>query len=377
MPKINVLRVVTCFYPGNIQLPAKKIYPFPSNNESEVEWLVIRNFKALNIIDYRHQLNDLLDNKSGAGQTSYAHKKGNTVIRYDVGGLPTATAEIVDITKEKLRNVDRFSFDAPVSELMLLQYYYKIDLPVDPNQESVPHDFTIVANIIKQIINIYIKGSGDWTISSPNFVNAPMYYEAIDIYFDEDVPKDEMRNAYFKKTDKFRDLFSAIIDVNGLESTLNKKIILDLQLTNNSVIYVTNNQNDRNVNALEIFTQIRRDIYMNKNYKYALLEAFTFAEAFITDYLTEHKLSVGISKSKISDFEKEIGISYKLNIELPLILKLKDEEKEIIGGVEAIRKIRNKIIHGQSEMIIVSEAEAVQAVSAVQKLYLFLSDKKS
>jgi hypothetical protein len=98
----------------------------------------------------------------------------------------------------------------------------------------------------------------------------------------------------------------------------------------------------------EMFTKIYRDIDINKNYKFALLESFTFAEYFVTEYLTNLKLQAGISKSKIDAYEKELGISYKLNIELPLLIRAGDKEKAIIGRVEGVRRRRNKIIHGQA-----------------------------
>lgn len=94
----------------------------------------------------------------------------------------------------------------------------------------------------------------------------------------------------------------------------------------------------------------------------------------MTKYLTNRKIQAGISKTKISNYEKDIGISYKLNIELPLLLKVGEKEKEVIAKVESIRKKRNNIIHGNEQSKEVSKEDALEALKAVRALFEIINN---
>ncbi|RNI33578.1 hypothetical protein EFY79_18320 [Hanamia caeni] len=107
----------------------------------------------------------------------------------------------------------------------------------------------------------------------------------------------------------------------------------------------------------EFLLRAREELNVHKNYKYAFIETWTSLEVAIVSYLRKAKLAKGISKNKIDDFESQVGISYLLNIELPLIHKTNDENFKIfIRKVDAIRKLRNKVIH-QNKDITPTEAE--------------------
>ena len=96
----------------------------------------------------------------------------------------------------------------------------------------------------------------------------------------------------------------------------------------------------------EFILKAREELYVHKNYKYSFIETWTSLEIGIVSLLRKRKLEKGISKNKIDDFESEVGISYLLNIELPLTHQVNDEIfKPLLSKVDAIRKLRNKVIH--------------------------------
>ncbi len=96
----------------------------------------------------------------------------------------------------------------------------------------------------------------------------------------------------------------------------------------------------------DFLLRAREELHVHKNYKYAFIETWTALEIAIVNFLKNVKLKKGISKTKIEAYESEVGISYLLNIELPLIHQTNDDRfKMIIGKVDAIRKLRNKVIH--------------------------------
>ena len=105
----------------------------------------------------------------------------------------------------------------------------------------------------------------------------------------------------------------------------------------------------------------KEELYIHANYKYSFIESWTALEISIVRLLRKIKLEKGISKKKIDDFESEVGISYLLNIELPLIFSLQDADlKELVTKVDAVRKLRNKVIHESRE---ISQEDAVLALN--------------
>ncbi len=118
----------------------------------------------------------------------------------------------------------------------------------------------------------------------------------------------------------------------------------------------------------EFLLKAREELHVHKNYKYAFIETWTSLEVAIVSYLRNAKLAKGISKSKLDDLESEVGISYLLNIELPLIHHPNDEKfKEILGKVDAIRKLRNKVIHQNKDI------NSVEAENAYETALEFLN----
>lgn len=371
MTKINVLRKITCFYPGTLQLPLMKFYPLSSGEMDDTEWAVVRHFKALNIVDYRRQLKDVLD-QDQAAKIPYSHDKDTLATNALIGGVEVAKVEIRDPRVGIARNVDRFMFDVPFTELTLLQYFYSVDLPADPEKESIPWDYDATANKFKEAVSFYIKGSGDWTISYPDSLYASTYYELTDTYFDFDIPKGEMRQAVLIKKDQYYDLYRSKVTIEGIDTLINSKIRLDTVAIDNNVLFVSKNHENNQVTTVDLLTKIKRDIHIHKNYKYALLECFTFAETFITEYLTERKVAAGVSKNKIFD----ISIHYKINVELPVFLQPNETERQIVNRVDKVREKRNKLSHKKGNFEGVTESEALEAVSCIATLYDIINGKR-
>lgn len=120
----------------------------------------------------------------------------------------------------------------------------------------------------------------------------------------------------------------------------------------------------------EFLDAARHAAYHIKNHKYSLLEAFISSEYVVTKYLTDEKIRKGASRKKLKDYESEATMSYKLNIELPVYLEnLTDKERQLIGDVDKVRRLRNDIVH---EGKIATEDDAEFAVEAVSKLFEML-----
>src|ERR1035437_3095034 len=76
------------------------------------------------------------------------------------------------------------------------------------------------------------------------------------------------------------------------------------------------------------------ELKIAQDYRYALLLAFFSIEQVITDFLEDIKRSAGILDKMIKQYRGEIGISYKINVELPLVLRPDDRVRQLIPDLD-------------------------------------------
>lgn len=123
----------------------------------------------------------------------------------------------------------------------------------------------------------------------------------------------------------------------------------------------------------EFYIKAKEEFFVNKNYKYGILELFTMIEVIVFKTLTDIKLKRGVSKKKLEDFKKSITISYMLNVELPMFIdNISTEDRKTIGQIDKIRRIRNSIVH---ENKIVTKEEGEFAFEAINKFIDIIDNK--
>lgn len=104
-----------------------------------------------------------------------------------------------------------------------------------------------------------------------------------------------------------------------------------------------------------------------KNHKYTVLDAFIVAESLTSKYLKKWKLKNGVSATKLDEYKKEVGIAYKLNVEMISTIKnVSDDHRRIIGAVDYVRSKRNRIVHGGEDA---NSEESYKAIIAVSEYY--------
>ena len=116
----------------------------------------------------------------------------------------------------------------------------------------------------------------------------------------------------------------------------------------------------------ETLAGAQRAVDLHRSGKTSIIECTMAMEIAVSEVVAEAKLRAGVSKKKLDEYKKEVGLGYQLNVDLPMLLSpLSNEERSLIGAADAVRKRRNAIIH---EGIQPSRQEGEQAVAAIRKL---------
>lgn len=142
------------------------------------------------------------------------------------------------------------------------------------------------------------------------------------------------------------------------------------QISRNLTLLLSNDSLLEDLKPKEQIFIIEQELFVQKNYKFALLQAFIFCETIISEFLYKKKIAAGVSKNKLKDLEKEIPISYMIGIELPCFIKCDKKDRELLGEVDRIRNLRNSVVHRGSH---VSEKDAKDALNALVNLQALLS----
>jgi hypothetical protein len=92
------------------------------------------------------------------------------------------------------------------------------------------------------------------------------------------------------------------------------------------------------------------ELKIGQDYRYALLLAFFSVEQIITEFLEERKGHAGISEPTIKKYRGEIGIAYKINVELPLVLRSDHPLRVLIPALGRANTLRNQVVHKGREV---------------------------
>ncbi|RRB03894.1 hypothetical protein [Larkinella rosea] len=374
--KNNILRRVTCFYAGTIKLPTSKLYALDNIKKDKIEFGILRNFKALNTIDYEKEYS--------LNGDSYTIKTNNSIIpegtieltgKFNNSSI-AMVAQVPIPIKGVMANARKISFNINQSELVLLHYLFNVDTK---NNSLADIDIKFYKNAFTVAIDSYIKAAADYRITPMSNSGDPLYFEIVEYIFDTNVSQNEMRKRFgddpygTKKFEGYRGQF----DENGFFTKINRDIPIETpNVENNFMAVISSNDPAGKLELSDIFSRVLREIHINNNYKYALLEAFTFAESVTYRYIKMFKIRAGIDEKIIKEFDRpEVTFNYKLNLEIPVLFSLTKEEKEIIKEIDKIKGRRNKIIHGSEGVLPVTKAEALNSIAKAHDYYLILQKR--
>jgi hypothetical protein len=116
------------------------------------------------------------------------------------------------------------------------------------------------------------------------------------------------------------------------------------------------------------------ELTRHKNQRYALLEAFIAAEAEVVAFWEAGAVRRGVSKKKLDALRDRITVSQLLSVQLFLLFdQVTDEDRQIVARVDAVRTLRNRVVHENAS---VSDQQALDAINSVSALVALLERKR-
>jgi len=342
-------------YPGYISLNNKQWFDFTYKNKL-IGIAIDRHIESVNAIDFN---NDLKEGKPSRPLYEVENSKG-LKIDYDTGPLSCHRRVLVDHLEGRV----------------LFTKYHTVLLVVHESiqKEKSYVDEMLHTEVIDFFICKYRSIARDLSIPLSSEFQSKRYYTRRYFHkFTEADNKLSLKDKLFSSRNlslslgifKFHDLTESV-------PTFDENSIIDL--SNNLQRLLSSDSLLSGNETTESIIRIGRDISVYNNFKFGLLDSFIICESLISRFLRDFKISKGISKNKLDDYEKEIPVSYLINIELPtLISDMTEKEKQLIGDLNRVRKLRNDVVHKNKD---VNENDALFAFNTLQGVHNLIEERR-
>jgi hypothetical protein len=274
-------------------------------------------------------------------------------------GTPDRLLFLVDTTRHDYRQFTIRAF----SEIL-------ISWEIDDTDRIGDEDLLFHTSILEKLIRSYRHVSRDVSVVMPDRLlrDIPMRMVAVAAYSDAELQmasKERLLRPrplrFGIKQASFAEFLRYLPKINP-ETEINTALIAERLKTETPFD-----------EAYEDLLRAFEELSINENPKWALLDVFMATELAIAQFVNKAKIAKGVSKAKLEDFRRDIGISYMINVDLPLVLHpLAVNERKIIQNVDAVRKKRNDVVH---EGAAVSKEEALFAINAASDLFKLLKER--
>jgi hypothetical protein len=351
------IRYVNLFYPGRIQMPEG--YGYMVNVDGQPGSLLL--YKQLNVAD-------VLDFTNAIEERT---EDGNVVrqLRHPIDAIPAHNIGMV-ANGELLYVMDRET------------HYYRIFKPRAYTELFVTHEVADTEHLTEQETGFYTRilaaflqayrlFTQDIAIRLPDDLQHeyPVVRAALYDYTPQDL-EESLRERITKLHDCFFGIASVPLGANP--SAFNRPTV-DAAIVGPQISEFLA-AGETTPKPQETLLKALEELKVNSNYRYAFLLAFFAFEDVISDFLRHIKLRRGVPPGKLKEYEKDLGISYMINIDLPLVTHPDQRIQEILPDLNRVTTIRNGIVHKARD---VSQEDAAFAITTVSKLFNILATRRA
>jgi hypothetical protein len=345
------------FYPGYIALPEDETY-FVEEDGIKSSILIKKHLEALEVLDFDNRLNEQDINKKTSVQIENSIQsvcEKNVLLK-----LGDKFVKCIEYEKHYHRNYSpRF-----YTELIIA---YEIS---DCNNVT-EQEYLLYEKILDRFLSVYRKITHDIKVRrfSNNFDDNYIVKTCVVKYSADEIIKTIEQRLTIGRKLTFSIKQMKYEKFHGSLPVVNK----ENEKIHNLQIHSCLEKNDPIILAEETLIKAFEELLLNKNYKYALLDAFISAETLIVENVNKAKMAKGVSKNKLDSYQTEIGISYIINVDLPLLIDdITDKERELLGCIDKVRKMRNDIVHNGKQC---SEQDALFAINKVNELIYMIDNR--
>jgi len=260
-------------------------------------------------------------------------------------------------------------------EKRIIKNYYFTELLICKEVDDIisyKPNYSEFENVLTKFILYYKMAAKDKSIKMPSesnisiFLDSLKYYE----YTKDDLELEVNERLKIERQSKsfLNNQSSIILDNNEIElGKIPKHNAIEIGKNLKSLL--ENNTSDEHLYKLLIAYD---KLELDKDPKMILLELFIYTETQIYQYIKKRKIDLGVSKNKLKDYETEVGIGYMINIELPMLIpEIDSNTRQVIGELDKVRKLRNKIVHNN---FIPTKKEVVNAIKSIEKFLSYIHD---
>jgi hypothetical protein len=321
-------RTVIIFYPGRIRMPERTAYLVRLGDKIG-SLLLYRHLKPVEALDFSNSL-------------QRTERDGR--MRWELQRPITMATEHNMAMESEGQLI--YVFEDGVQ-------YYRLFRPRDFTEIFIVHDVEDTANltdeeksrherIAERFLMAYRAFTGDISVRMPNDLatDYPVIRAGLHEYTEE-----ELRAPEHERITSLRDLG---IRVEAVPLGINPHVLtppaVDVERAG-PLIQRLLASGDSVPEPQAMLVKAVEELKIGQDHRYSLLLAFFSIEQVVTEFLEDIKGRAGISDKTIKSYRGDIGMSYKINVELPLVLRPDDPVRQLIPALGQANGLRNQVVH--------------------------------
>jgi hypothetical protein len=348
MPKGG--RFVTLFYPGRIAIPEHSAFPVAVDGK-HASVLLYRHFNPVEALDF----NNTIRREVQDGVIDWSLERPITMPARDRIALD-ANGQLIYVFED---GVQYYRLFKPRAFTELFIQYDVEDTGNLTEEEKTRH-----GRVLERFILAYRAFTGDVTIRMPNDLagDYPVVRAGVREYTEE-----ELRLA---EIDRLTRLHAMDIRIEGMPWGINPALLappaIDPERVGPTITrFLASGESIPGPQA--ILVKAAEELRINQDFTYALLLGYFSIEHVLTDYLEDVKEKAGISKPTIKVYRGEIGMAYKINVELPLVVRADHPVRQILPDLNAANSLRNAVVHKGRQATMQEAASVIQTADKLIK----------
>jgi hypothetical protein len=342
------LRIAVAFYPGRIGMPEHTAYPVVLNGKLGAV-LLVRHLTPVEAVDFEN----LITRETGEGRTRWTLKRPITIPTEGCIALE-GNGQLLYVLED---GVQYYRLFRPRNFTELFIAFEVEDIASITDEQKSRHE-----QILDQFLLAYRAFTGDVAVRMLHDLAGDYPVIRMGSY---EYNEDELRLPDLERITRLRTMD---VRIEGLPLGINPNVLTPPFIDPDRagpVISAFLRSGEAIPKPQEVLIKATEELKISLDYNYAFLLASFAIEQVLTDFLEDVKKHAGIPENTIKAYQGDVGMAYKINVELPLVVRADHAVRQLIPDLKGTNTIRNAIVHkGRTA----TYEEAVVAIQTGDKL---------